>query len=151
MWGEKMQSSYENVQGVSSVLKLNNLVFDSLSFKREDFHSEQPLETKFSFRFLSEQDQNIVVSVRVEGEKSGEYHFRVQISGYFELDEQANKRDVLIRQNAVAILFPYLRSQVSLLTTQPGVEPVILPPLNIAKMVEQAISNHQAAEDSNNP
>ena len=70
---------------------------------------------------------------------------------YFELDEQANKRDVLIRQNAVAILFPYLRSQVSLLTTQPGVEPVILPPLNIAKMVEQAISNHQAAEDSNNP
>ena len=74
MRGEKMQSSYENVQGVSSVLKLNNLVFDSLSFKREDFHSEQPLETKFSFRFLSEQDQNIVVSVRVEGEKSGEYH-----------------------------------------------------------------------------
>lgn len=35
--------------------------------------------------------------------------------------------------NAVAIMFPFVRSQVSLLTTQPGMTPVVLPPINTAK------------------
>ena len=40
--------------------------------------------------------------------------------------------------DAVAILMPYLRSELTLLTAQPEMESVVLPPFNINKMLEQA-------------
>ncbi len=43
----------------------------------------------------------------------------------------------LINKNAVAILMPYLRSEVSLLTAKPETECVVLPPFNINKMLEE--------------
>ena len=42
----------------------------------------------------------------------------------------------LIKENGVAILFPYLRSELTLLTTQPGFQPIVLPAVNIAKMFQ---------------
>lgn len=39
-------------------------------------------------------------------------------------------------KNAVAILMPYLRSELTLLTAQPDTESVVLPPFNINKMME---------------
>lgn len=43
------------------------------------------------------------------------------------------KEQEIINKNGVAIMFPFIRSQVSLLTTQPGMMPIILPPINTAK------------------
>ena len=60
-------------------------------------------------------------------------------SGYFTLNDAANYDFLTLRQNAVAIVFPYLRSQISLLTAQPEVKPVIIPPMNIAQMVEDTL------------
>jgi preprotein translocase subunit SecB len=40
----------------------------------------------------------------------------------------------MLSKNAVAIMFPYVRSYVSTLTTQPGMSPIVLPPMNIAAM-----------------
>ena len=54
--------------------------------------------------------------------------------------------NILIQQNAIAIVFPYIRSQISLLTAQPEVDPVILPPMNIAQMVKESIENQRKAE-----
>ena len=42
----------------------------------------------------------------------------------------------LFKENGVAILFPYLRSELTLLTTQPGFQPIVLPAVNIAKMFQ---------------
>ena len=33
----------------------------------------------------------------------------------------------------VAIMFPFIRSQITLLTTQPGMTPIVLPPINTTK------------------
>jgi len=41
-----------------------------------------------------------------------------------------------VTKNSVAILTPYLRSEVSLLTAQPEVEYVVLPVFNINNMLE---------------
>ena len=46
---------------------------------------------------------------------------------------------MIMYQNAVAIIFPYIRSQITLLTAQPGIDPVVLQPFNIAQMVEDAM------------
>lgn len=46
--------------------------------------------------------------------------------------------DTIIQQNAVAIVMPYIRSEVSLLTAQPGLETVVLPPFNIVEMMNNS-------------
>ena len=40
----------------------------------------------------------------------------------------------VINTNTVAIMFPFIRSQVTLLTSQPGMVPIILPAINTHKL-----------------
>ena len=117
------------------VLKLIALVFDDITFKRLGMHSDNELEISFSVSIGTNiADQDIKkVSVKVLGEKREEYSFEIQVSGFFSFE--GNAEDSIIQQNAVAIVMPYIRSEVSLLTAQPGVEPVVIPPLNIAEMM----------------
>ena len=42
----------------------------------------------------------------------------------------------LVSKNTVAILMPYLRSEVSLLTAQPNTDTVVLPVFNINNMID---------------
>ena len=60
---------------------------------------------------------------------------------YFVLDENSEYDRLTLRQNAVAIVFPYMRTQLSLLTSQPEVDTVVLQPLNIAQMVEDTMKS----------
>ena len=117
------------------VLKLNALVFDEIIFKRLGMHSENELEVSFSVNIGTNiSDPNVKkVSVRISGEKREEYTFEIEASGYFSYEGDAS--DAIIQQNAVAIVMPYIRSEVSILTAQPGVEPVVLPPFNIVEMM----------------
>ena len=121
----------------SCVLKHNALVFDDIIFKRLGMHSDNDLEISFSVSIGTNiTDQDIKkVSVKVMGEKREEYSFEIQASGFFAYE--GNAEDSIIQQNAVAIVMPYIRSEVSLLTAQPGVESVVLPPFNIAEMMNK--------------
>lgn len=49
------------------------------------------------------------------------------------LTKQENK-DIL-EKNTIAIMFPYIRSYISIITTQPGMNPIVLPAMNIVAMV----------------
>lgn len=48
-------------------------------------------------------------------------------------EETYEKEESIIKTNTVAIMFPFIRSQVTLLTTQPGMTPIVLPPINTTK------------------
>ena len=50
----------------------------------------------------------------------------------FEADSYEREKTI-IEKNTIAIMFPFVRSQVSLLTTQPNMVPIVLPPINTAK------------------
>ena len=54
--------------------------------------------------------------------------------GIFETEQE---NQTLIERNTIAIMFPYLRSYVSTLTTQPGMAPIVLPPMNVVAMLNQ--------------
>ena len=36
----------------------------------------------------------------------------------------------------ISIIFPFIRSQVSLLTTQPGITPIMIPPINLNSLID---------------
>ena len=53
-----------------------------------------------------------------------------------QLDGLVDEYERILKANTVAIMFPYIRSQISLLTTQPGLHPVMLPPMNINALLD---------------
>ena len=130
------------------ILKLNHLLFDEITFNRVNFKSENDLQVEFGFAFNKRENGEFVSSIRVIGTKKDEYNFVVRVSGYFQISETVEDSNILIQQNAIAIVFPYIRSQISLLTAQPEVDPVILPPMNIAQMVKESIENQHKTESS---
>ncbi|WP_316630773.1 protein-export chaperone SecB [uncultured Ruminococcus sp.] len=52
----------------------------------------------------------------------------------------------LIEINTLAIMFPYIRSQASLVTTQPGLEPIQLPLINVEALLEEAVAESPKAQ-----
>ena len=130
------------------ILKLNHLLFDEITFNRVNFKSKNDLQVEFGFSFNKREYGEFVSSIRIIGTKKDEYNFVVRASGYFQISEAVEDSDILIQQNAIAIVFPYIRSQISLLTAQPEVDPVILPPMNIAQMVKESIENQHKTESS---
>lgn len=121
---------------MSCVLKLDSLVFDKLNFKRLGEKNSHELEVNISVTIGTNMSDIKVKKVTINflGNKKDEYVIEVQASGYFEYKGEAS--DTVIQQNAVAIVMPYVRSQVTLLTSQPGVESVVLPPFNIVEMLK---------------
>jgi Preprotein translocase subunit SecB len=136
--GEFMQ----NKDNIHSVLKLKNLVFDKIEFKRTGFQNDKELELKIQSNISQRQDAEIYkITLIMNGNKPDEYSFEISLTGFFTIEDDPNitqelKKD-LVSKNAIAILMPYLRSEVSLLTAQPGVECVVLPAFNINKMLEK--------------
>ena len=127
---------------IESILKLERMVFDKIEFTRMGFKNDQELELQIQSSILKRQDAKCYkVVLALSGEKPQEYTFNINLSGYFSIETDDDLTDdlinTLISKNSVAILMPYLRSQVSLLTAQPEVECVVLPAFNINNMLEK--------------
>ncbi len=119
-------------------LELRKIVFDKILFERLGFRNEEELNISISVQIAeNKQDSIFKVTLCVNGTKKDEYNFQVQITGFFSVHgNDPDINETLLNQNAVAILMPYVRSEISLITAQPETECVVLPPLNIAKILE---------------
>lgn len=122
-----------------SPLKLNKLEIIEASFKNDA--QEESLELGLSAnREINELGNNqyeILLSVFV-ADKDQKLSVMVKSRGIFET-EDATKG--LIERNAIAIMFPYMRSYISLLTTQPSMAPIVIPAINIVSLVESFEKN----------
>ena len=132
----------EKEQTIKSVLRLDKIMFDKIEFRRVGTSSDKELELEIQSGIARRQDAEIYrVTLVLKGNKPEEYLFEISLSGFFSIEESdeltESLREALVSKNAVAILMPYLRSQVSLLTAQPGVDCVVLTVFNINKMLEE--------------
>lgn len=130
----------EDRKNIESILKLNKIVFDKIEFTRLDFKNDSELELEIQSNISQREDtETYRVTLILKGKKPEEYTLEISLSGFFSI-ESDNKltedlKNALITKNSVAILMPYLRSEVSLLTAQPEVECVVLPAFNINNML----------------
>lgn len=138
----KRMTDMEKKEGIESVLKLDRLVFDKIEFTRLGFKNDKELEIEIQSSVSQKAETNIYkVTLIFKGNKPEEYTLEISLSGFFsivnddDLDDETKK--ALVTKNSVAILMPYLRSQISLLTAQPDTECVVLPPFNINKMLDK--------------
>lgn len=59
----------------------------------------------------------------------------VEMVGYFEFDSKIDEvtKDIFTKVSAPAILFPYVRAYIGALSSLSGINPIVLPTLNLAE------------------
>ena len=131
-----------NQNEIISVLKMDKIVFDKIEFNRFGFKNENKINMELTTSIGKNEGENrYKVSLILKGNKKDEYNLSVILTGYFSFNLKSDMditiKDTLISKNAVAILLPYMRSEVSLLTAQPDVDVVNLPIFNVNNMLEK--------------
>ena len=81
---------------------------------------------------------NIIQGVLIEATESFPYTIEVKIRGNFTV---SNSKDIkskkkMLKENCAAILFPYVRSLVSLLSSQTDYTKITLPAINFVNLIE---------------
>ena len=76
-------------------------------------------------------------------DKEDTINIEVYVVSFFVFDNQIEKNQLekLFYMNAPAIIFPYLRSYITTLTVLSGIDPVILPTLNLSALGKELEEN----------
>ena len=113
--------------------KFKNEGFEGLDFNIDTNikYPKNPEENKFAVKLRINFGEDAITN---------NYPFTViaDITGFFELDlSQLGDMKQFAEVNAVSILFPYLRSLITTVTANANIPPVIIPPMNIAGMIQK--------------
>lgn len=131
----------EVVSKNKSVLALKNIFFEELYFKRSEIVNETSLGVEYSVGFVDVDSTNFKVKIVTNiFTELKEVEMRIVAVGDFTIDNFKNYDDETMesikKQNTVAIIMPYIRSQVSSLTSQPDFTPVLLPTVDVTELLQ---------------
>lgn len=131
-----MEENYE------SVLKFNRYIVDKVIFKNNENFTQR--DEKISLKFNIEKniiknDNNMEVKLTTYVFKDSEknnypFEMEIVITGYFTIIN--NKEEINFEPNTLAILYPYVRAIVSTYTANANISPLILPAINVNKLIE---------------
>lgn len=64
---------------------------------------------------------------------------RSKFVGFFSIIEEQENMDIeeYIKNNSVALMFPYIREHISAVTIKSGVNPIFLPPINVVALFKK--------------
>ena len=124
------------IKSSESVLKLKRIYFKELNFSREDVEKSN-IDVEVEKNQSTDNEYEITLNLSIANSEE-KYTVNVSIVGVFEFSENADEvtKNIIIEKNIISILFPYVRSQVTLLTSQPDIKPMIIPPLNINNLIK---------------
>lgn len=124
------------IKSSESVLKLKRIYFNELNFSREDVEKSN-IDVEVEKNQSTDNEYEITLNLSIANSEE-KYTVNVSIVGVFEFSENADEvtKNIIIEKNTISILFPYVRSQVTLLTSQPDIKPMIIPPLNINNLIK---------------
>lgn len=129
-----------------SKLRFENYIVKKIKFDlNESFSGNSELELAFKFNHelqLDYEEKRAVVvldCILFENSIKNDYPFGLEVSllGFFEFDTNLEENQIinLLEVNGTAILFPYLRSLITTITSNVGIRPIIIPTMNIVEMI----------------
>ena len=126
----------------NSILKLDQLFFEHIRFERKGNSMQSEVKIRFDVKYRRhEKEEKYRVDLRVLAEKEKDYTLDICVVGIFSFDTsgelEEKTKEMLISKNTVAILMPYIRSEVSIVTAQPGMTPIVLPPFNVNALLSE--------------
>ncbi|MBR7016389.1 MAG: protein-export chaperone SecB [Lachnospiraceae bacterium] len=123
-----------NINDIKSNLQMRNFYFRRYSFFREPVISdgEYHIDLQKHIEPKRKHEYKVILVTIIEKE---DLHLELEAQAEFLYEaEDYSREDAIINANTVAIMFPLIRSQVTLLTSQPGMAPIVLPPINTQKL-----------------
>ncbi len=130
---------------VRSLMRLERYAVDTLHFATNS-NSMETSEMEFrlvpsftrKIRKVTDHVFDLGLSVNFETEEKNPLPFDIEVSvrGRFIL-ESIDDEEKHIKTSGVAILFPYLRSTLSMLMSLASIPPITLPTINVAAMFEK--------------
>ncbi len=120
--------------------KLNSIIYET----NRDFKIEGPLSLEISndIRIIKDKDEQTneaIVVLKIDIFAAREitevpFKLSIEIEGCFkwtnELQENKELLDILLRQNAPAIIYSYLRPIITLITVEANLPPLVMPLIN---------------------
>lgn len=130
---------------MKSKLRFKDYIVNNIEFNNNFNFSDNPVTIDFEIdsdvNFTNENEFLLGLEIEIfrEAEKNNyPFNFKAEIIGFFEIDTDNQKeKEILSEQNAVAILFPYVRALISTYTSVSNVQPIILPPINVVSYLQQ--------------
>lgn len=125
-----------------SCMQFNGYEVNNLNFELSPYYKDNT-EFKISpFFKMKVEDYDIdkykvqlIFELRANDENPLPFNISITMTGDFSInmdEENESLRQALLHENAVAIMFPFLRSILASLTTTANVSPLILPIINLA-------------------
>lgn len=128
------------MKDISGAIKFKNYIVDSIKFQNNPEFNKKEVQVQFEPSVdFNITDNNMLVYLKLDVFKdaySNNYPFElsVKVVGLFEMTSQECLEKY--KANAVAILFPYVRSIISTCTSSANIPALILPTVNINKMLD---------------
>lgn len=125
-----------NLKIISIRAEESNFQWNANYSKREEHNHD----LSFSVNVLvnAEDDHRGIIrlgcNVNTENENDSPYTMAVVMMGEFQTSDKPFPEYII---NSISLLFPYLRTYISTITSMSGVEPLIIPALNIYELLEQ--------------
>lgn len=133
------------MESIKSRLVFSNYIVNKIEFNNNILCDNKEIKIDFDIDskidFINENE--FIVSLFIEIFKNAEennypFNFKAEITGMFAIDGVNEKEKFMYaEQNAVAILFPYIRALVTSYTAASNVQPLILPAINVASYLKQ--------------
>lgn len=124
----EVRSKYE------SPLVLEKIEIVESSFRKKDESLEgleMGVQVNHKITKLDDEQFEVLLETTVSDEDEKVF---VNVKGRAIFSNQQGNMD-MFEKNTIAIMFPYIRSYISIITTQPGMNPIVLPAMNIAAMI----------------
>ncbi|MBS5596765.1 protein-export chaperone SecB [Peptostreptococcus sp.] len=129
----------------TSILEFKNYTVKSVEFKINEEYEGDSVDIDFNiqagYKFLNKSINEFSTLLKViifEDALNNNYPFtmKLEIEGFFKVNsDDKNIIDDMITKNSISILFPYVRSLVSTYTANSNISTLILPPINVLKML----------------
>jgi protein-export chaperone SecB len=133
-------------EDIKSILRFSNYVVNEIHFVRnEEYKKTDSIPIEFDIEkdikiFNDTNSANVTLDVKVfdqANEKNYPFYFRVKMTGFFQVENvETEEEKTLVETNAIAILFPYIRALISSFTANANVSPLILPPINVVRYLQ---------------
>lgn len=138
---------------LKSFLIFNDYSVTEMNFLRNfEFNANKDVELKFTFngavniskdKEKATMELSCAIFEKEFAEGDAPFFLKIGILGHFELNVREADLDIEnFQMNGMAILLPHLRAIVTSFTSQTGMAPVILPPINVYRAFE-VIENNQ--------
>lgn len=130
----------KSIESNKAILQLERVYFDEIKYM---FHANETTNFQYLFDFekeIEEIDENKykVTLVCHVCDENNEVDLLIRVIGEFICEiEDTEFKNTLLNENAIAILFPYLRSHICLVTAQPSIPPINLPAINVLSLFDE--------------